>query len=245
VDDLTVAQNVLLSYHGARHISALADLDEAAELITPYDLPFGPSAAVADLGPGSKQLARLEQYIKTALEQGTAVLYVTHRLDEVERAASRLSVLRDGVLQGQQCQDGGWSAQDIVALMVGAPTSQVFPPKAVLAPEAATTLEVTGFRGPRFGPVDLLVRAGEIIGIAGAKGNGQRELVRSLAGLLRGRGRVTVGGKPADLRSPRVALAVGVTFQSGDRAAEPVFAELSVMENSTAVLRRDLGRPGL
>lgn len=273
LDDLTVAQNVLLSYHGARKAGLLTNLDEAAALVAPYDLPFGLSVTVADLGPGSKQLlevakalihqprvllldeptaaldsettARLERYIEDALRQGTAVLYITHRLDEVERAASRLSVLRDGVLQGQQQHDGGWSAQDIVALMVGAPTSQVFPPKAAADVETPTTLEVSGFRGPRFGPVDVLVRAGEIVGIAGAEGNGQRELIRSLVGLLRAQGSVRVGGLPVDLRTPRAARAAGITFQSGDRAAESVFADLSVMENSTAVLRRELGPAGL
>jgi len=273
VDDLTVAQNVLLSYHGARDVGLIADQDQAAELLAPYDLPFGPAARVADLSPGSRQLlevvkalihrprvllldeptaaldrettSRLEDYIQDSLRRGTAVLYITHRLDEVERSASRLSVLRDGVLQGEHERGDGWSADDIVALMVGAPTSQVFPAKAELSQEAAPVLDVTGLRGPRFGPLDLCVRAGEIVGIAGAEGNGQRELVRSLAGLLRARGSVRVGGNRVDLRTPRAARAAGITFQSGDRAAESVFADLSVMENSTAVLRQELGPVGL
>jgi ribose transport system ATP-binding protein len=273
LDELTVVQNVVLSYPGIRRPDRLTNLAEAASLIAPFELPFGPSVAVGDLSPGSKQLlevvkalihqpqvllldeptaaldsdtiARLERYIGSALRSGTAVLYITHRLDEVERAASRLSVLRDGVLQGHRERGEGWSADDIVALMVGAPTSQVFPPKADIGPGAAEALEVSGLQGPRFGPIDLCVRRGEIVGIAGAEGNGQRELVRSLAGLLRARGSVKVAGVRAELRSPRAALAAGITFQSGDRAAESIFAELSVMENSASVLRRELGPAGL
>jgi ribose transport system ATP-binding protein len=278
VPAMTVAENMVLSHHGVTPLGVRLRPGAAAKTLAPYDLPFGPDELVSRLSPGSRQLLevvralvhhpkvllldeptaaldaeniqRLEALIDRALGDGAAILYISHRLDEVQRIAARLTVIRDGRIRGTY-ERGEWSSddstavEDIVTLMVGARTDLAFPPKPGVSPSAPEVLEAKGFRGPRFGPVSLHVRAGEVIGIAGADGNGQRELVRSIVGLLHGKGDLSLNGTTVDLRTPSAAIAHGVTFVSGDRVAESAFRDLSVMENSTISLGSELGPVGL
>jgi ribose transport system ATP-binding protein len=272
VQGLTVAENVKLSYHGVRSVGVRLNLKEVDGLLEPFDLPFGSGALVASLSPGSRQLlevvramlhrpkvllldeptaaldaaniTKLERLIATTLEHGTAVLYITHRLDEVQRLADQLTVIRDGRIQGTYAKEA-WEVDDIVAMMVGVRTDLAFPPKPTRTGEEHLALETVGFRGTGFGPVDITAGAGEVIGIAGAEGNGQHDLVRTLVGLRRGRGTVRLDGQEVSLATPAAARRRGVVFQSGDRAAESIFRELSVMENATIASRKDLGPIGV
>lgn len=268
VSGLTVAENVILSCRGVREVGRGVDRSIAADLLAPYDLPFGVDDRVEDLSPASQQLlevirclvhrprvllldeptaaldvastARLEELLLEA-KQHSAILYISHRLDEVRRLADRVTVLRDGALQGTW-QGSDWAVADVIDSMVGVPTDLAFAPKD--EPSDEVVLEAGDFSGRGFGPLDISVRAGEIVGIAGSEGNGQRDLLRTLAGLRRGKGTVTVGGEEVQLRSPASALKAGIAFQSGDRAAEAIFGELSVMDNATLVLDRELGPLG-
>ncbi len=278
VTSMTVAENMVLSEYGVRRMGIRLRRESAAKILAPFDLPFGPGELVSSLSPASRQLLevaramahhpkvllldeptaaldaeniqRLEALIASSLDEGAAILYISHRLDEVQRIAARLTVIRDGKIQGTYGR-GEWSTDDstavddIVALMVGARTDLAFPAKPGIPDDAPEVLRATEFRGPRFGPVNLHVKAGEIVGIAGADGNGQRQLVRSLVGLLHGAGEVEVAGKIADIHSPAAAIANGITFVSGDRVAESAFRDLSVMENSTISLGQELGPVGL
>ena len=138
-----------------------------------------------------------------------------------------------------------WEVDDIVAMMVGVRTDLAFPPKPERSGDEPVVLSASNFKGAGFGPVDFSVGAGEVVGIAGAEGNGQHEFVRTLVGLRRGRGTVTIEGATAHLRTPAAARKRGVVFQSGDRAAESVFRELSVMDNATLAARKELGPVGM
>ena len=106
-------------------------------------------------------------------------------------------------------------------------------------------LAVSGLRGDRFGPIDLEVASGEIVGIAGAEGNGQVQFLRALAGAERATGTATCDGKQLDSSSPLGPLRAGVVLLSGDRASESLFPVLSVRVNSTIQVLRRLGRLGL
>jgi ribose transport system ATP-binding protein len=106
-------------------------------------------------------------------------------------------------------------------------------------------LSVTGLRGERFGPIDLEVQKGEILGIAGAEGNGQAPFLRALAGVERPSGRASCNGHELDTRSPVGALRAGVILLSGDRARESLFPVLSVRANTTIQILRRLGRLGV
>jgi ribose transport system ATP-binding protein len=105
-------------------------------------------------------------------------------------------------------------------------------------------LAISGLQGGRFGPIDLEVAKGEIVGIAGAEGNGQVPLLRALAGAERSTGSATCNGRELDTRSPLGPLRAGVVLLSGDRTGEALFPVLSVRANSTIQVLRRLGRFG-
>ena len=105
-------------------------------------------------------------------------------------------------------------------------------------------LAVSGLQGERFGPVDLEVAKGEILGIAGAEGNGQVQFLRALAGVERSVGTATCDGRSLDSGSPVGALREGVVLLSGDRSGESLFPVLSVRVNTTIQILRRLGRFG-
>jgi ribose transport system ATP-binding protein len=267
VAELTVAANIALSFNAIGE-SCPADLDK---ILARYELPFSPSDTVSALGPGARQLlevaramchrprvllldeptaaldvrlaAHLEDLIRQSRDDGVAIVYVSHRLEEVRRLADRLTVLRDGVSQGTEASRD-WNIHDIVELMVGAPTELEFPARSAPAGSAAR-LEVRDLTGMGYGPVSLTVRGGEIVGVAGAEGNGQRALLRGLIGIGRTGGVITVDGKPLRWPAPATALEAGLSFQSGDRAAESVYGPVSVMDNATAQLGPDAGPAGL
>jgi ribose transport system ATP-binding protein len=268
VEDMTVAQNIALSFFSIGETPP-ADLDRMLER---FDLPFGPADSVGALGPGARQLLEvakamchnplvlmldeptaaldmryaehLEGLVNQSRDEGTAIVYVSHRLPEVRRLADRITVIRDGVWQGT-FDSGNWAVDDIVELMVGAPTELEFPTKAAIEGDPLERLRVTGLQGPGYGPIDFTVRAGEIVGVAGAEGNGQRATLRGMIGIGRGSGEVAVDGRAISRLTPASALDAGISFQSGDRAAESVYLPLSVMSNATTQLGSDVGPLGL
>jgi ribose transport system ATP-binding protein len=181
------------------------------------------------LGPGEVQ--HLHQIVLKRAAEGVAVVYVSHRLPEVLAIANRVTVLRDGRSQGTHAASG-MSEEDLVSLMIGRPLEQAFPERDGGVGKAVL-LEVSGLQGHRFGPVDLVVRQGEIVGIAGAEGNGQHELLRCLAGVERSTGVVRCNGRRVDIRSPFGALRAGIMLLSGDRAGESLFPVLGVRSNAT------------
>jgi ribose transport system permease protein/ribose transport system ATP-binding protein len=270
VPQLTARENLILSLRGVRKVPLALPRRQLAELVGPYELPFPLDARVADLSVASRQRLEivrahmhhprvlvldeptaaldrtsaewLERLLLSTLHDGTAILYITHHLDEVRRLANRLTVLRDGRIEGSY-QGRGWGVNEIVSLMVGTATELTFPPKSE-EPAAATVAELRDFSGDGFGPVSLVARAGEVVGIAGAEGNGQRDLIRGFVGLRRTRGEFLLQGRASHIHSPRAAAELGVSFQSGDRVSESMFSELSVMANGTAGLTKALGPLG-
>ncbi|HEU5160794.1 MAG TPA: ATP-binding cassette domain-containing protein [Streptosporangiaceae bacterium] len=201
---------------------------------------------------GPEEVARLHELVLAQAEHGVGFLYVSHRLPEVLGIAHRVTVLRDGRSEGTyDAADVGES--DLLALMIGRPVELAFPPRASTtsptaadepaaggstegrsdADSSAAALLVRDLRGPGFGPIALEVRRGEIVGVAGADGNGQTELLRAVAGVVPATGEVACAGVPLDRRSPRRALAGGVMFLSGERLRESLFPVASVRANAT------------
>lgn len=135
------------------------------------------------------------------------------------------------------------SESHLVALMVGRPLQLAFPQKqhqAVREP----LLEIRGLRGRRLGPIDLEVGAGEVLGLAGAEGNGQDRFLRTLAGLDAASGRVRLGGESVRLSSPAAALRAGMMLLSGERVRESLFPVLGVRSNSTIQVLKRFSRFG-
>ena len=129
--------------------------------------------------------------------------------------------------------------------MIGRPLQLAFPERHDQEAHREVLLAVSGLRGERFGPIDLEVAKGEILGIAGAEGNGQVQFLRALAGVERATGSAACDGSELDTRSPLGPLRAGVVLLSGDRARESLFPVLSVRANTTIQVLRRLGRLGL
>jgi ribose transport system ATP-binding protein len=215
-------------------------LDSTCRSAEPTSWPTSDQARAAlDL----RLAGKLEEIIKGARDDGTSIVYVSHRLDEIKRLADRLTVLRDGVVQGSY-SSGDWQIDDIVEMMVGRPTELEFPTRHRSA-RNDTRLVARDLSGLAFGPVSVEVRAGEIVGVAGAEGNGQRALLRGIIGIDRTGGETAVDGKTTRHVSPATALDAGISFQSGDRVAESTFGPVSVMGNATTQLGPAAGPLGL
>ncbi|MGR3376534.1 ATP-binding cassette domain-containing protein [Salipiger abyssi] len=177
----------------------------------------------------SEDVERLFERIRAVTARGAAVIYISHRIREVQAIADRLTVLRDG--QGQGTYDARDLSEDqIVSLIVGGDLDRTFPDKAEPG-QHRTILATRGFSGPGFSNVNLDIRAGEILGLAGIDANGQREFMRALAGIHRGNGEVALLGKSISIRNSQGAKGHGIAYLPGDRHREGIFPELSIREN--------------
>jgi ribose transport system ATP-binding protein len=273
VNDLSVAENLCLAVPRSMQPRS-AHLEEwAAARLEEFKLELPVAAAVGTLSLAERQLLEVvkallakpkvllldepttalgpeevEQLHKFVLERsgsGVGIVYVSHRLPEVLGIAGRITVLRDGVSQGT-FEAASMSEESLVALMIGRPLEVAFPDRDGGDRTAEVILAVSGLQGERFGPIDLEVQKGEILGIAGAEGNGQVQFLRALAGVEpRPAGTASCNGHVLDTKSPLAALRAGVVLLSGDRARESLFPVLSVRANTTIQVLRPLGRWGI
>ncbi len=172
-------------------------------------------------------------HIRSVVEQGAAVIYISHRVSEVKEISQRISVLRNGQAKGTHLA-AELTEKDIVDLIVGRVLEATFPVKPGIEAHARTQLEVRSLDGPDFASVALHARAGEIIGLAGIEGNGQREFMRALAGIGTSRGEVKISGKNLSLRSSATAAAGGIAYVAPDRHREGIYAGLGIRENISA-----------
>jgi ribose transport system ATP-binding protein len=187
---------------------------------------------------GPQEVEQFHELVRGRSGAGVGIVYVSHRLPEVLGIADRISVLRDGVKQGT-FDAAGMTEETLVAHMIGRPLQLAFPDRDGEGRVPEVLLDLSGFHGDRFGPVDLKVEKGEILGLAGAEGNGQAQFLRALAGVERPSGKASCDGDELNTRSPFSALRQGVILLSGDRMQESLFPVLSVRANATIqVLRR-------
>lgn len=176
-----------------------------------------------------EDVERLFERVRAVTARGASVIYISHRIREVQEISDRLTVLRDG--EGQGTFNARELSEDqIVSLIVGGELDRTFPEKAG-ADHHQTALATQDFSGPGFSNISLQVREGEILGLAGIDANGQREFMRALAGITRSSGHIALAGKSVSIRSSQGAKALGISYLPGDRHREGIFPELSVREN--------------
>src|SRR5712691_5414262 len=154
---------------------------------------------------GPEEVAQLHALVLERSRSGVGIVYVSHRLPEVLGIADRITVLRDGVSQGTY-EAAEMSEEALVALMIGRPLQLAFPQRHDPGTDREVLLSVSGLQGERFGPIDLDLAKGEILGIAGAEGNGQVQFLRALAGVERATGKASCNGHVLDTNSPIAAL---------------------------------------
>ncbi|GHC77415.1 ribose import ATP-binding protein RbsA 2 [Nocardiopsis terrae] len=192
-----------------------------------------PTAALAD-----HEVELLYRIIGRLRERGVGILYVSHRLREIFDLADTITVLKDGHLVDTGPASGTRPA-DLVRKMVGRPVSAVFPER--LEPRGEhvgeVRLSVSGGGNAQLDGIDLQVRGGEIVGLAGLQGSGRTEIAHALFGIDRfTRGGVSVDGLRADPRSPRQAVRAGLALVTEDRKAQGLSLNQSILANSRLVL---------
>ena len=239
---LTVAENIALSLDSKIPIAKISE--EAAKLSRAYGLPLDPHAHVADLSVGERQRIeivrallqnprliildeptsvltpqeadRLFETLFQLRDEGRSVLYISHRLEEVQRICSRATVLRHGKVTGA-CDPRQETTGSLARMMVGSDVASV--QHEGLGKAGDIQLEVAGLTVPARTPfamslkdVSLRVRAGEVLAIAGVAGNGQGELfdVISISVGMRG---VQAILNPADYLRVTAALVAGLTME--------------------------------
>jgi len=192
----------------------------------------------------NEEAGRLLTLVEELKNQGLSILFISHRLDEVLRISDRIMVLKDG--EHVATEDRAELTRDaLVSLMVGRQMDQVFPERATTVGEPLLELEGASSRGQFIG-VDLVVRAGEIIGLGGLEGQGQRGLVRALFGVLPfDEGELRIHGKPARLGKPANAIARGLAFIPDDRKLEGLVLPLGVDRNLVLAALKHISRGGL
>ena len=182
---------------------------------------------------GPDEVEALHRTIVACRDRGVGVVYVSHRLPEVLEVADRVTVLRDGRYQGTY-DAKTTSEPELVEHIVGRPFEAAFPEPKHAEGEATEILVVDSLQGQSFGPLSFTLEAGEIVGIAGAEGNGQPQLFDTLAGRTPPRaGRVECDGRELTLISTHETVDAGIMLLPGNRKVEALMGVLGVKVNST------------
>ncbi len=207
-----------------------------------------PNVLILDEATSALSLADAEwvlHQVRRIADAGSVVLFVSHRLQEVKAIADRVTVLRSGRTVLEAKLDETISEDDLIEAMLGRRLARLYPKRQGVT-HSGTLLRVDGLRaGTKLGPVDFMLKAGEILGLTALPGQGQRELLMSLSGDLRFNGGITLAGRRYAPRSPAEAQKHGVFMVPEDRQSEALFLRHSVQFNVTCsvlpVLTRGLG----
>ena len=187
-----------------------------------------------------EEVDRLFTLVRKLRDQGVALIYVSHRLNEIKRLCDRVAILRDGKLVTVRPVDE-ITENEIVSLMVGRELSDVFQRHVVT--EQHTVLEVKGLCSNWHRDVDFYVNAGEIVGFSGLVGAGRTELAKVIFGEERKTGgKIFLEGEEVNFKHPLEAISKGVGFAPEDRKREGLILIRSVLENASISILRQLTR---
>jgi ribose transport system ATP-binding protein len=214
VAELSLAQRQLLEIAKALSLKArLVIMDEPTSSLT------------------IAETRRLLSVIGELKASGVSIIFISHRLHEVEACADRVVVLRDGRVVGTLGQ-GEIEHNAMIRLMIGRDLRSLYIPPA--SPPGAPVLEIDGLVTPAYPdhPVSLTLRRGEILGLAGLVGSGRTELARAVFGIDRPLGgTVRLDGRPVAAGAPRVAIDHGIFLVPEDRKLSGLLLDLSIAEN--------------
>ncbi len=212
----------------------MVEIMKAIELDTQIIIMDEPTAALTPV-----EVSSLFAAMRRLRDEGRTIIYISHRLNEVFDISDRITVLKDGVMAAT-LRTEETTKDEVVSLMVGRKLDNIFPPRDEAA-AGEVRLQAEGLviaQGK--GPASVSVRAGEILGVTGLEGQGQRELLRALFGLHRlAAGKIFIDGQEVRIRSTREAMAHGITFLTDDRKNEGLCLDLPIYRNiSLPVFRR-------
>jgi ribose transport system ATP-binding protein len=182
-----------------------------------------------------RETDRLFGIVRELRAEGRAIIYISHRMNEIYELADRVSVLRDGTFIGELACDEV-TAEKLITMMVGRDLSTFYTKEGsvrVVVDDAPIVLSVNGVGdGKWLGPCSLELRAGEIVGLAGLVGAGRTELARLIYGAERPQtGTVTLNGKALHLKAPVDAIDAGIAYLTEDRKGLGLLLDMSVHSN--------------
>jgi ABC-type sugar transport system ATPase subunit len=190
-----------------------------------------------------REVDRLFGIIADLKARGKAIIYITHKINEVFRIADEVSVLRDGRIVGSDAVER-MDRDRLIAMMVGRELTQLFPKHNIPTDWVALSVKHLSLNG-MFSDVSFDVRSGEIFGIAGLVGSRRTEVAETIFGLRRATsGEIRIDGVPVAVDSPTTAIDRGMAFLTEDRRINGLFLSLSVQENMevTALKGRFINR---
>ncbi|GAA1434351.1 sugar ABC transporter ATP-binding protein [Microlunatus lacustris] len=189
-----------------------------------------PSAAL-----DQQEVQALFGVIRELTSQGIAVVYISHRLEEIRQIGDRVTVLKDGRTVATDLAARDTPTAELIRLMTGRDLEYVFPDRPAPDSAAPAVLEVQGLGlGRSFADVSFAVRAGEIVGLAGLVGSGRSEILESLYGARRpSSGTVTVDGRRLRAGSVAAAVRAGVGLAPEERKSQGLLLDQSVYRNIT------------
>jgi rhamnose transport system ATP-binding protein len=242
--DLSIAENIFMGRqprralgridHKATHEATAALMKRLGVALDPDKaLSFDARVLIMDEPTAAltgSEVARLFGVVRTLREQGSAVLFISHRLEEIFQICRRVTTLRDGALISSEPLDG-MTEDDLVRRMVGRDLDELYPKQDVEAGEVALSVRRLTREGV-FTDVSFDVRRGEIVGLAGLVGAGRTEVARAVFGVDRwDAGEVEVDGKPLTNGAPSTAMAAGLALVPEDRRAQGLVMDMSIERN--------------
>ena len=261
-DQLSVEQNIFLGHEKKRGflLDKVAMQTETRALLARLNCQVDPSARVSDIANADKQMVEIakalsrnakvlimdeptavltEREAEVLFEQverlkaeGVAILFTSHKLDEVKRISDRITVLRDGHVVSQG-STSDYNEDQMAEAMVGRDVSSLYPQRtAPIGSEA--TLEVKGFSVEGFArDISFTLKKGEILGVSGLIGSGRTETMEGLVGLRSATGEVRLNGNLVHLKSPKQAQSAGVCYLTEDRKSRGLLLSKGMRENLT------------
>ena len=262
--ELTVAENLFLGLGKPslfKRVSWSGLRSKAAELLESVGASIDPNALARDLSMPQQQMLeiaravgaearvlimdeptaslsdeeaqRLFAVIRQLRSRGTGIIYISHRLDELPQIADRVTVLRDGRTVETRLMKG-IVREEMIRLMVGRELSTIFPKRTVELGDTVFELRGVGCSSAGVSDVNISVRSGEIVGLAGVVGAGRTELARTVFGLTPSdRGEILIRGQRVSITNPAEAIRRGIAYLPEDRRRHGVIAEMPVSANVT------------
>ncbi|HZM88691.1 MAG TPA: sugar ABC transporter ATP-binding protein [Blastocatellia bacterium] len=262
--ELTVAENLFLGLGKPslwKQVNWSALKSKAAELLASVGAAIDPNALACDLSMPQQQILEMARavgadarvlimdeptsslsdeeaqslfgLIRRLRSRGTGIIYITHRLDELPQIADRVTVLRDGRTIETRLMNEV-SREELIRLMVGRELSAIFPKRPVEPGETVLELRGLGCSATGVADVNVSVRRGEIVGLAGLVGAGRTELARTIFGLTPAdQGEILLRGERVSISEPADAIRCGIAYVPEDRRRHGVIGEMRVDANIT------------
>jgi rhamnose transport system ATP-binding protein len=271
--DLDIAENILVGRQPTRRgsIDWKRMYQEAGELLRRLGLSLDPRTKARELSVAQQQLVEIARALSinakvlimdeptSSLTQreveelfaivrqlrasGAAIVFISHRLEELFALADRVTTLRDGAYVGTRAM-ADVTGEDLIRMMVGRTLDELFPKQAVDAGDVVLAVERLGVEGS-FSDISFELRRGEILGLAGLIGAGRTNVARALFGVEPATaGTIKLDGRTVSIRSPDAAMALGIGYVPEDRKEHGLVLKMSIADNITLPMLSSFARSG-